>query len=256
MGNIFNTPLIGVILCQSEAGGHPIQTVHNKYLQAIFLAGGVPLALPHGLIDFPRALDNSLARLDGILLTGSPSNIEPHHYGQPDREPHADPGRDRLALALVNACAARQMPLFAICRGLQEMVVACGGTLLREVHATFGYQDHRENPAAPLADQYAPSHDLWLEPHGLLAQLCGEARRWQVNSLHQQGIDSPGPRLRIEARAGDGLIEAVSLPDQPFALGVQWHPEWHSDADPLSQRLFAAFITASQHYQQARYAAG
>lgn len=250
MGIIFNKPLIGVVMCQMVYAGHPSQMVHNKYLDAILSAGGVPLALPHGLMHYPDGLDAALASLDGILLTGSPSNIEPFHYGLADTEPHADPGRDRLAFALIHAAIARKIPIMAICRGLQELVVATGGTLHRQLHLQPGLQDHRENDALPLAEQYAPAHDVQPEPGGLLASLLNSSEKLRVNSLHQQGIRTPGPQLRIEARADDGLIEAVSLPDHPFALAVQWHPEWQIDNPAQSQRLFAGFIDACNRYQK------
>ncbi|KOC91422.1 gamma-glutamyl-gamma-aminobutyrate hydrolase [Winslowiella iniecta] len=250
MGIIFNKPLIGVVMCQIVNGGHPSQTVHNKYLDAILSAGGVPLGLPHGLMNQPELLENAMAVLDGILLTGSPSNIEPFHYGATGTEPHADPGRDKLAFALITAAIARKMPMLAICRGLQELVVATGGSLYRQLHLQAGLQDHRENEALPLEQQYAPAHDVQPEPGGLLADLLNSREKLRVNSLHQQGIRTLGSQLRIEARAADGLIEAVSLRQHPFALAVQWHPEWQSDNSAPSRELFAGFIHACNRYQQ------
>lgn len=247
----FDKPLIGVVMCQTELHGHATQTVHNKYLDAMINAGAVPLALPHGLMSAPHLLENAMTVLDGILLTGSPSNIEPHHYGCAGEEGHADPGRDRLAFALVHYALAHQMPLLAICRGLQEMVVATGGSLHRELHRVPGLRDHREDESLPLEQQYAPVHDVWLEPDGLLASLLPQGI-YQVNSLHQQGIRSLGDELRVEARAGDGLSEAVSHRQHPFAVAVQWHPEWHSTQDPLSRALFSGFLDASLHYKRKR----
>ncbi|WP_264272597.1 gamma-glutamyl-gamma-aminobutyrate hydrolase [Duffyella gerundensis] len=250
MGIIFNKPLIGVIMCQIDMQGHPSQMVHNKYLDAILLAGGIPLALPHGLLAAPDLLEQALAPLSGILLTGSPSNIEPWHYGESGDEPYADPGRDKLAFALINALIAHRTPLLAICRGLQELVVATGGTLHRQLHVQPGLRDHREDGTLSLDEQYAPAHDIVIEPDGLLRELMAGETASCVNSLHQQGIKTLGPSLRSEARSADGLIEAVSLRDHPFALGVQWHPEWHAAESLLSQQLFGGFIRASQHYQQ------
>ena len=130
MGIIFNNPLIGVAMCQIDNGGHPTQSVHNKYLTAITQAGGVPLALPHQLCATPSLLEQALAALDGVLLTGSPSNIEPWQYGEAGKEAHADPGRDRLAFAIITWATSRGMPLFGICRGMQELVVANGLSLI------------------------------------------------------------------------------------------------------------------------------
>ncbi|MEN5015010.1 gamma-glutamyl-gamma-aminobutyrate hydrolase [Erwinia sp. Eh17-17] len=246
MGIIFDKPLIGVVMCQIDKQGHPTQMVHNKYLDAIITSGGVPLALPHGLMSSPHLLENAMTVLDGILLTGSPSNIEPRHYGESGTEALADPGRDRLSFALIDYALAHQTPLLAICRGLQELVVATGGTLHRQLHQVPGLQEHREDEGLPLDQQYAPAHEVWLEPGGLLAPLVNHCEKFWVNSLHQQGIRSPGDSLRVEARAGDGLIEAVSHLQHPFALAVQWHPEWHSDSSALSRQLFAGFIAACQ----------
>lgn len=250
MGIIFTKPLIGVVMCQIDKGGHPTQMVHNKYLDAILTAGGVPLALPHGLTNQPELLENAMAALDGILLTGSPSNIEPWHYGESGTEAYADPGRDKLAFALITQAIARHLPLLAICRGLQELVVATGGSLHRQVHLQPGFQDHREDETQPLEQQYAAAHQVWVEPDGLLSQLVKGEESFQVNSLHQQGIRSLGPQLRIEARAADGLIEAVSLQQHPFALAVQWHPEWQSEESASSRLLFDGFINACNRYQK------
>lgn len=248
MGIIFDKPLIGVVMCQIDKQGHPAQMVHNKYLDAIVHAGGVPLALSHALLATADLLEIAMTPLDGILLTGSPSNIEPHHYGEPGTEADADPGRDALVFALIDAAIKKQRPLFAICRGLQELVVATGGTLHRALHTVSGFQDHREDVTLTLDEQYAPVHPVYVESDGLLAEVVKGSSSFIVNSLHQQGIRTPSAALRIEARAADGLIEAVSLRDHPFALAVQWHPEWQSDTSPVSRQLFAGFISASQRY--------
>ncbi len=250
MGIIFNKPLIGVIMCQNDFGSHPTQTVQNKYLDAVLAAGGVPLALPHHLMSADDLLESAMAPLAGILLTGSPSNIEPHHYGDTGMETDADPGRDALAFALIQKAVTRHLPVLAICRGLQELVVATGGTLHRQVHTVTGFQDHREDKGLSLSEQYAPRHDVIPEPGGLLSELIKDGKKFPVNSLHQQGIRSLGPALRVEARAADGLIEAVSLRQHPFALAVQWHPEWQSGSAPSSRQLFAGFIHASLQYHR------
>jgi len=156
-----------------------------------------------------------------------------------------------------NGCAGpvvkaleKQLPLLAICRGLQELVVASGGKLHRQLHRIPGLQEHRENEALTLDEQYAPAHEVWLEPGGLLAPLVNHCEKFWVNSLHGQGIREAGSALRVEARAADGLIEAVSHRQHPFALAVQWHPEWHSDSSALSRQLFDGFIHACQQFQK------
>lgn len=250
MATILNKPLIGVVMCQNEKDGHPVQMVQNKYLEAVVLAGGIPLALPHHLASTPSLPGEVLDALHGLLLTGSPSNIEPHHYGDAAVEEYADPGRDKLAFALIEAAIDRQLPLLGICRGLQELVVATGGSLHRQLQRVPGCQEHREDQKLALTARYAPVHDIHIQPGGLLAQLAEGDERFRVNSLHQQGIRSLGDRLRIEALADDGLPEAVSLRDHPFALAVQWHPEWQSGQDPLSRQLFTGFINACQRQRK------
>ncbi|KNH31617.1 gamma-glutamyl-gamma-aminobutyrate hydrolase [Pantoea vagans] len=248
MGIIFDKPLIGVVMCQKDLGGHPSQTVHNKYTDAVVLAGGVPLALPHSLMNAPHLLENAMAVLDGLLLTGSPSNIEPWHYGEAGEELHADPGRDHLAFQLITWATSHKMPMFGICRGLQELVVANGGALWRELSGQPPFQRHHEDETQPLEQQYAPTHPITIEPDGLLATLLDSNSPLAVNSLHHQGVREPGPQLRVEARAPDGLIEAVSLRHHPFALAVQWHPEWQPEHTAGSQALFSGFIQAAIRY--------
>ncbi|MEG3112360.1 MULTISPECIES: gamma-glutamyl-gamma-aminobutyrate hydrolase [unclassified Pantoea] len=249
MGIIFDKPLIGVTMCQIDKGGHPTQTVHNKYLDAVLVSGGVPLALPHHLMHAPHLLENAMTILDGVLLTGSPSNIEPWQYGEEGKELHSDPGRDRLAFSLITHAMGKKMPLFGICRGMQELVVANGGALYRQISQHRQFQRHHEDDSQPLDQQYASAHAVTVEPDGLLSNLL-DSTTLTVNSLHQQGIRELGPQLRIEARAPDGLIEAVSLQHHPFALAVQWHPEWQAESSATSRQLFDGFIQAAIRYHK------
>ncbi|ATP52743.1 MULTISPECIES: gamma-glutamyl-gamma-aminobutyrate hydrolase family protein [Pseudomonas] len=236
-------PLIGISACRQQVGKNSSHTVGDKYVEAAGFAG-LPLILParDGGSDTPALL----AQLDGILFTGSPSNIEPHHYnGAPSTEgTRHDRARDRLTLPLLQAAIAAGVPVFCICRGFQELNVALGGTLHQRVQELPGYLDHREPEDAPLEVQYGPRHPVGIAPGGLFERL-GLAAQFEVNSLHSQGIDRLAPGLRVEARAPDGLIEAVSMPDAPgFVLGVQWHPEWRFAENPVSRRLFQAFREA------------
>lgn len=252
MGNIFNRPVIGVVMCRYRLNGHPTQTLQEKYINAVLLAGGLPVALPHALAE-PESLDALLPHLDGILLPGSPSNVQPHLYGENGDEPDADPGRDALSLALIQRALDRRIPLFAICRGMQELIVATGGTLYRRLFEQDAFLEHREDPELPLEQQYAPSHEVLVQEGGLLARLVPGCSKFWVNSLHGQGAKTLGPTLRVEAKASDGLVEAVSVYDHPFAFGVQWHPEWNSDEYALSRLLFEGFISACQNYQKEKY---
>ena len=192
------------------------------------------------------ALDRLLDSLDGILLSGSPSNVEPHHYGGADSRPGTahDPARDATTLPLIRHSIARGVPLFAICRGLQEVNVALGGTLHQLVHEVPGRRDHRSRRSGDLDINYGPAHDVQVVPGGLLERLVG-SRRLTVNSLHQQGVDRLAPGTRLEAVADDGQIEAFSVPDAPgFVLAVQWHPEYKALENPVSTKLLDAFAAA------------
>lgn len=236
-------PLIGVCACTRQIGHHGFHIAGDKYLRAAAIAG-VPLVIPAlgELIDQQTLLDS----LDGLLFTGSPSNVEPHHYQGPASEPGTphDPSRDQLTLPLIRAAVDAGIPVFGICRGFQEMNVAFGGSLHQKVHEAGPYQDHRERPDDPLEVQYGLSHALHVQPGGLLARL-GLPSEIQVNSVHGQGVERLGQGLRIEALAPDGLIEAFSVEAaRSFALGVQWHPEWKVHEHPAYLALFQSFAEA------------
>jgi putative glutamine amidotransferase len=199
----------------------------------------------------PPDHDALLAIAHGLLLTGSPSNVHPRHYDENvlDESLPLDPARDAWILPIIPKVLALGMPLFAICRGFQEANVALGGTLHQAVHQVSGFADHRDRDDDPLEVQYQVAHDVFIEPGGVLGRLLG-TDRIAVNSLHGQGVNRLAPRLRVEARAPDGLIESFSVPDAPgFALAVQWHPEWHAEDNPVSMRLLGAFGDAARAYR-------
>ncbi|AUG40409.1 MULTISPECIES: gamma-glutamyl-gamma-aminobutyrate hydrolase family protein [Pseudomonas] len=235
-------PLIGVTACVKEIGLHPYHVSGDKYLRAVSSAAeGLPLIIPSlaDLIDTEALLQN----LDGLLFTGSPSNVEPFHYQGPASEPGTahDPQRDATTLPLLRAAIAAGVPVLGICRGFQEMNVAFGGSLHQKVHELPGYLDHREADHPDLAVQYAPAHAVRVQPGGVF-QALDLPQEFQVNSIHSQGIDRLAPGLRAEALAPDGLIEAVSVEHSAaFALGVQWHPEWQVLSNPVYLRIFQAF---------------
>jgi putative glutamine amidotransferase len=216
----------------------------DEYVRAIRDGmGAVPVLIPAGT---PAAdLPPLLARLDGLLVPGAPSNVAPRHYGGEAREGTLlDEARDAVSLPLIRAAIAQGVPMLCICRGFQELNVALGGSLNQHVHESPGAMDHREDEHAPLDAQYAHAHAVNITPGGLLDALAGK-KEVMVNSLHHQGIDRLAPGLAVEARAPDGLIEAVSLPGtKAFLLGVQWHPEWDHQRDPLSRVIFGSFAQA------------
>ena len=240
-------PLIGIPADRRLYGNHYFHMVGEKYIDAIAQgANAVPLLVPAlgSEIDLPSLLD----ACDGLLLTGSPSNVEPQHYGGPASEPGTlhDPNRDATTLPMIPRAVAAGLPVLAICRGFQEMNVAYGGTLHQQLHEVPGNLDHRDDESAPLEQQYGPAHEVILEPGGRLRPLAG-SERVTVNSLHSQGIERLGETLTVEARAPDGVIEAFRVADSPaFALALQWHPEWQFAKDAFSRALFAAFGSASR----------
>jgi putative glutamine amidotransferase len=246
-------PLIGIPADRRMVGAHPFHMVGEKYARAVLEAAeAAPVLIPS--LAEELGLDELLQRLDGLLFTGSPSNVEPHRYEGPPSAPGTlhDPARDATTLPLIRKAVQAQVPVFGICRGFQEMNVAFGGTLHQKLHEVPGHLDHRDDETQPLEVQYGPAHDVTLEPGGLLRSLSN-SDRVKVNSLHNQGIDRLGAELAVEARAPDGVIEAFRVrAARRFALAVQWHPEWRVMSDPFSRALFAAFGQASRERASAK----
>ncbi|MBT4832591.1 MAG: gamma-glutamyl-gamma-aminobutyrate hydrolase family protein [Porticoccaceae bacterium] len=239
---INDSPLVLVTADRSLSGLHYSHSAGEKYLTAVSIgAGCTPLVLP-ALVD-EIGLEDLLRRVDGVLITGGYSNIDPHYYGQ---EPASDKDerdieRDRSNLALIPQIIDAGVPFLGICRGLQELNVALGGSLHQLVHDVEGMQDHREDKSAPVDVQYGLSHLVSLQAGGILSGLQDEQNP-MVNSVHGQGIDRLAAGLRIEAIAEDGLVEAVSVADaQQFALAVQWHPEWQVQNNSFYLATFEAF---------------
>ncbi|KFG93971.1 glutamine amidotransferase [Burkholderia paludis] len=239
-------PIVAVTADRILRGEHPNHTAGEKYLAALVDgAGALAFVLP--ALGDRQPVDDVLDTVDGLLFTGSYSNVEPHRYGgaASGSDTLHDPARDATALPLIRAAIDAGVPVLAICRGMQELNVAYGGTLHQRLHATAGFDDHREQPGDPLERQYGPAHVVQLAPGGLLQRIARGAHDATVNSLHDQGIERLGAGLVIEARAPDGLVEAVSVRHaRAFALGVQWHPEWRYAEQPLSRDIFAAFGAA------------
>lgn len=234
------TLIVGIPACSREAGGHPQHATPTRYGAAVMDgAGAVPVLLPPvgmGLLDV-------LDRLDGLLLSGSPSNVAPGCYGlDEDATPDLhDPARDATTLPLIRAALARGLPVLAICRGIQELNVALGGTLHQEVHKVPGRFDHRAGEGSQ-DHRYRATHNIALS--GQMARILGKTTT-MVNSLHGQGIDRLAPGLVVEATAPDGTIEAVRVANAVgWAFGVQWHPEWRHAENADSMALFAAFGAA------------
>jgi putative glutamine amidotransferase len=236
-------PIVGIPACMRKIKERVIHTVSDKYPSALIDATGcLPILIP--AVGSKLDLCGVLDRIDGLLLTGSPSNVHPSHYGATPSHPDTlhDRERDATTLPLLREAIRRDLPILAICRGIQELNVALGGTLYQRVHELPGRLNHRSQKDSP-DGPYGPAHSVALVPGGFLAQLAGTADV-MVNSLHSQGIDRPAPELRVEAVAPDGQIEAVSLPGARFVVGVQWHPEYKVLENSLSRALFSAFAQA------------
>jgi putative glutamine amidotransferase len=235
-------PIIGVPACRKDIGGQPFHAVGEKYLQALIDgAGALPLIMP--VMAEHLGIDELLAQVDGVFLTGSLSNLEPHRYGGEPSDPGTlhDPARDAATLPLTRRALETGVPLMAVCRGFQEVVVALGGSLHQKVHEVSGYHSHRENPNDPLEVQYGPSHEVNLVEGGVLHRLAGSGKV-MVNSLHSQGVARLPDGVTVEAIADDGLIEAFSVDSVPgFSMAVQWHPEWQVTKNPFSMAIFKAF---------------
>jgi putative glutamine amidotransferase len=239
-------PVIGIPADRRMLGLHPFHAVGEKYITPLLgLSGGLPLLIPS--LGEELGLEALLSELDGLLFTGSPSNVEPHRYGGEASRPGTlhDPQRDATTLALIPRAIAAGVPVLGVCRGFQEMNVAYGGTLWQHIHEQPGFRVHHEDSTRTLDEQYGPAHDVVLAPGGMLARIAG-VPRITVNSLHHQGVCELGAGLIEEARADDGLIEAFRVRDaRRFAVAVQWHPEWKPQDDAFSTALFRTFGAAA-----------
>ena len=235
-------PIIGVPADRRVYEPHPYHMVGEKYLKAVIeAADAVPMIIP--VLADDLAIDELVDQVDGVMLTGSHSDIEPHHYGNESEDPDAlrDPHRDALTLPIARHALQTGVPLFAICRGFQELNVALGGTLHQKLKHVRGYHDHKEDPGDPLEVQYGPSHPVNLVEGGLLERLAGKGSV-VVNSLHGQGVARLADGVTVEAVANDGLIEAFTVDGaDAFALAVQWHPEWKATSNEFSSAMFKAF---------------
>ena len=247
-------PVVLVPACNRMLGEHPFHVAGKKYIDAVRLAGALPLLVPNADAG---EIDAYLALADGVFLTGAVSNVHPRHFDEAvlDESLPLDPVRDDSTLPLIRRCLALGLPLFAVCRGLQETNVALGGSLHQAVQEVPDRHDHRGaggRAGANAEERYAPAHDVLVEAGGVLERVLGRAP-FVVNSVHGQGIKRLAEGLRVEARARDGLVEAFSVPSAPaFTLCVQWHPEWQAADNPVSMRLLRAFGEACQARQRER----
>lgn len=237
--------------------GYTWHAAPEQYIRAAVNGSNVlPLIVP-ALTD-GADVDMVLNRVDGVLITGSRTNVHPSNYGEDETEGHGpfDPARDRLSLALIRRTIERGIPLLAICRGIQELNVALGGSIANDIQQLSGRFDHRKPETDDWDVAFANRHSIQVKQGSCLAAIIGDGEV-QVNSLHRQAISRLAPRLAVEAVAEDGTIEAVSVIDATgFAIGVQWHPEYWVGSDAISDKIFAAFGDAvrARHAQPAQAA--
>ena len=246
-------PIVAVSTDVRQFENYTWHAAPRQYVEAALSGAGVlPMLLPSlgDRIDF----DWLLASVDGVMVTGSKSNVYPALYGREATEADGpyDHDRDATTLPLIRKAIERGVPLLAICRGIQELNVALGGTLATEIQERDGAMDHRAPQSDVQDERFAIRHPIAIKPGSCLAGVFG-AGEVKVNSVHRQGLDRLGERLDVEAVAEDGTVEAVSVRGAPaFAVGVQWHPEYWVASDDASARIFRAFGDAVREHAAAR----
>ena len=250
-------PIVIVAACTRDFGEHPYHAAQHKYVDAVTLgADCASLILPSSGESLD--LETIFGTIDGIMLTGSASNVHPSYYSEEVLDPTLpqDPARDQTTLPLIREAVRRGVPIIAICRGFQEMNVALGGSLHQAVQTVVGKFDHREKAELGMDEQYGDAHNVTVTPGGMLEGILGAAEI-PVNSLHGQGVNELAPGLSVEAVAEDGLVEAFTVSTSPgFTLAVQWHPEWLIQHNPYSMKMFRAFGDACRAYREQRLSGG
>jgi putative glutamine amidotransferase len=240
-------PLVGISCCTKLFGtfGMPNHAASDTYIRAVdTVVDAVPVLMPAN--GGACEITTLLSRLDGIILTGSRSNVQPSLYGgpaHPDGTPE-DPARDGVTLPLIRAAIRAGVPVLAICRGFQELNVALGGSLHQRLQDLPGRIDHSTPMQMNSRIRIGKAHSVAVVSGSWLHRMAGSAQM-AVNSLHNQGIDRLAPGLVVEGVAPDGTIEAVRVANAPgFAVGVQWHPEYDFESDAASRAIFDAFGAA------------
>ncbi|WP_454851758.1 gamma-glutamyl-gamma-aminobutyrate hydrolase family protein [Rhizobium binxianense] len=248
-------PIVAVPADIRAFDGAAWHAVQHQYVRAALNAAGV-MAFIIPAFETGYDTDAILDRVDGVLVSGSASNVHPSLYGAEARETDGpfDPARDATSLPLIRRAIDRAIPLLAICRGIQELNVALGGSLASEIQEQPGIWDHRRPEGVDRDGMYAIRQSVFVREGSCMAGILGPGEI-RVNSLHRQAIAKTAPRLQVEATAEDGTIEAVSVIDaRAFAVGVQWHPEYWAETDKPSNKLFTAFGDAVRAYAAAKSA--
>lgn len=250
-------PVIGVSGgMQLINDAYRVQASGERNISAVAkAAGGLPLIIPG--MPCSVTVQEVLSAIDGLFLTGGRPNVHPTRYGHepsPAHEPY-DEGRDDITLPLIRAAIEIGMPVFGVCRGIQEINVALGGTLHPEIRDLPGKMNHRMPPGETNHEIiFRKRHKVTLTPGGWFARTLG-TEEIVTNSLHGQACVDAGRGVLIEGVAEDGVIEAISVPEaRGLVIGVQWHAEYEAETDPVSSRLFAAFGEAARTWRRARAA--
>lgn len=230
-------PVLGIIACNRQVGSEMAQAVMNRYVSAAMRYADVAALIVPSLPGLMAAREIA-PRLDGILLTGTPSNVAPERYGDMGDNGPLDRDRDEMVFALIDAMIGRARPVFGICRGFQEINVALGGTLRRDVSALDAPLKHHAPDDYAFDAYFEHTHSVTLSDGGLLAAAYG-SRSLNVNSVHYQGVATLAPDVTTEAIAPDGLVEAFSTTRSGAQiLAVQWHPEWDAETNADSRAYF------------------
>ena len=252
-------PIVGIITSETSAfsGRQMLHSVGQRYVNAAMqFSDVIPTLIPTCLSK--RDLKDYITHIDGVLLTGGRANIEPCHFGGKKfpKDEIIDPARDYTALNLIKECTKLRIPIFGICRGIQEINVAYGGTLIYRVHECDCKKDHRmpQTDNASVEEIFKPKHIINFSNDSLIASFLGQSQA-VVNSLHGQGIDRLGDGLRMEAMSEDGLVEAVSIEGyETFGIGIQWHAEFHPERaeNYINKVLFQRFGMSCREFQSKR----
>ena len=250
MNDTCRKPVIGIPssrMLNQSARMHGYSTAERTVQALLEYCDCLPIQLPP--IGDKCAIEQLAQMIDGLMLPGGRANVEPHHYGGPafPDDEIIDPGRDAVVLKLIPACLEAGVPVFGICRGIQEMNVALGGSLHYRVHLVQGKLDHRRPQIdnLPVDEVFKLRHGVSLDSGGLFSKLMGGVTEIRVNSLHGQGIDRLAADLEVEAISEDGLIEGVRLKNGgPFCVGVQWHAEFGTQKHALSDAIYKEFARA------------
>ncbi|MDO5378885.1 MAG: gamma-glutamyl-gamma-aminobutyrate hydrolase family protein [Clostridia bacterium] len=244
---MLNRPVIGI--CGSHNIGDRQLFIRENYMQSVLRAGGLPMLLPQ--VADKETAQALLDNLDGLLLAGG-GDVEPARYGESAIPACGEPDaqRDDFELTIIPLALERHMPIFGICRGIQVLCVAMGGTLYQDIQTQCGVERAKHEQPAPYN---APVHTVYFEPDGFFSGVIG-AKSMPANSMHHQSIKDPGAQLVVEGRTQDGIIEAVRGAQSDDVFAVQFHPEYLSEESAYAAKLFECLVSKARRYRAARIA--